>query len=58
MPVSVVNNHWTYSLEDAALSRVITDGIPEKGMPAAHDLSEKEVTQLLHYLRVQSVPKL
>jgi aldose sugar dehydrogenase len=58
MPVSVVNNHWTYSLEDAALSRVITDGIPEKAMPAAHDLSEKEVTQLLHYLRAQSVPKL
>jgi glucose/arabinose dehydrogenase/cytochrome c553 len=57
MPVSVVNQHWSYSLDDAALGHVITDGILEKAMPAAHDLSEQEVSQLIRYLRAQSPEK-
>jgi glucose/arabinose dehydrogenase len=55
MPINVVNHHYTYSLDDAALSHVITDGIPDKAMPAAHELSDKEVKQLIDYLRAQSV---
>jgi glucose/arabinose dehydrogenase len=55
MPVNVVNHHYAYSLDDSALAHVITEGIKEKAMPAAHDLSEKEVKQLVDYLRVQSI---
>jgi glucose/arabinose dehydrogenase len=55
MPVGVVNSHWIYSMDDAALSKVITDGIPAKAMPAAHELSDTEVSQLVRYLRAQSI---
>jgi glucose/arabinose dehydrogenase/cytochrome c5 len=57
MPQAVLNNHWVYAVDDAALGRVITNGIPEKAMPAAHDLKDDEVQKLIAYLRAQSASR-
>ena len=54
MPVSVMNHRWLYPLDDGALGKVITDGIRDKAMPPAHDLSSQQVQQLITYLRDQS----
>jgi cytochrome c553 len=54
MPTGVANDGWKYPLDDAALKRVIIGGIPSKAMPSARDLSDKEVQQLVDYLRAQS----
>jgi glucose/arabinose dehydrogenase/cytochrome c5 len=57
MPQEVLNRHWVYTQDDDALGQIITKGIPEKAMPPAHDLSDKEVKQLITYLRAQSLEK-
>jgi glucose/arabinose dehydrogenase len=54
MPQSVLNNHWIYPQNDQQLGEILKNGIPEKAMPAAHDLSDKEVKQLVDYLRSQA----
>jgi glucose/arabinose dehydrogenase len=54
MPQNVVSNHWIYPMDDAAIRNIITHGIPEKGMPAAQDLSDSVVTKLITYFRAQS----
>ena len=54
MPQSVLNSHWVYPMNDQQLGEIITNGIREKAMPAAHDLNDKEVKQLVDYLRLQA----
>ena len=54
MPQAVLNNHWVYSQNDQALAQIITNGIPDKAMPPAHELTDHEVQQLITYLRAQS----
>jgi aldose sugar dehydrogenase len=54
MPQSVLNSHWVYPINDQQLGDIITNGIHEKAMPAAHDLNDKEVKQLVDYLRLQA----
>jgi glucose/arabinose dehydrogenase/cytochrome c553 len=54
MPQNVVGNHWIYLVNDEAIRSIITHGIPDKGMPAAQDLSDSDVSKLITYLRAQS----
>jgi glucose/arabinose dehydrogenase len=54
MPQSVLNDHWVYPMNDQDLGKIITNGIPEKAMPAAHELSSADVQKLVAYLRKQS----
>lgn len=54
MPQAVLNNRWIYPQSDDQLGQIITNGIPEKAMPAAHDLNDTEVKQLIDYLRSQA----
>lgn len=54
MPLNVSANQWVYPFDDTALQNIIKDGIPEKGMPAAKDLSDTEISSLVSYLRAQS----
>ena len=54
MPQVVLNNHWVYRENDQQLAQIVTNGIPDKAMPAAHDLSDKEVKELIDYLRMQA----
>ena len=56
MPGSVTANGWTYP-DDVTLARIIRGGIAEKGMPAASDLSDADVSSLITYLRAQARPR-
>ena len=54
MPSEVINNHWEYPMDDAALRIIIKDGIKDKGMPGARDLNDADVASLIAYLRASS----
>jgi mono/diheme cytochrome c family protein len=53
MPPSVVSNDWTYP-DDDTIRSFITQGIPERGMPAAQGLSDPDIRRLIAYLRAQA----
>jgi glucose/arabinose dehydrogenase len=54
MPQEIINNHWVYPMDDAALGNIVRNGIKEKGMPAARDLSDADVASLVAFLRASS----
>jgi len=49
--VNISGNSKAQHLSDAQLSSIISNGVPETGMPAFHSLNERQVRTVVGYLR-------
>ena len=49
---SIVNTPAARALTDEALARIIRSGIPDKGMPSFHFLTNQQIEEIISYIRV------